>query len=116
MKGGISTLQTDSKWTFLHSLTPEWPPTFYGDLNDVVCGTQPVCGRAAVLPSVCFHHIGNLEGFLVGLNRYPTARQLSTILLPGDIRSGPAVARNTNTSIDFRAISAVFPLVANAEC
>lgn len=38
--------------------------TFDGDLNDVVCGAQPVGGRAAVVSSVRFHHIGNLECFL----------------------------------------------------
>lgn len=95
-------------WTFLHSLTPYWLRTFHGDFNDVVCNTQPVCGRAAVLSSVTFHHIGNLECFLEGLKGYPTARQLSSIFLPGDIWSRPVIDRNTNTSIDFGAISAVF--------
>lgn len=63
--------------------------TFDIDLDDMLCSAQLVCGRAAVVPSVVFIHVRNLERFLEVLKGRPAARQLSSILLPGDIGSGP---------------------------
>lgn len=91
MKGVISTLLLFSISTSVLNLHHHGLRTFDDDFNDVVCGTQPVCGCAAVVSSVRFHHVGNLECFLEGLKGYPTARQLSSILLPGDIWSRPAI-------------------------
>ena len=63
--------------------------TFDNDLDDVVRSAQLVYGRAAVVPGVGFTHVRNLERFLEVLKGRPAARQLSSILLPGDIWSGP---------------------------
>lgn len=74
--------------------------TFDSDLDDVVCSAQAVCGCTAVVPSISFIHIRNLEGFLEVVNGRPAARQLSSILLPGDLWSG-SVAEAVTTRCFF---------------
>lgn len=90
------TVPEDERWNVqgsagAHGRAPLWLPTFDADFNDVVDGAQPVCGCAAVVSSVGFHHIGYLECFLEGLEGYSPAGQLSSIFLPGDIWSRPEI-------------------------
>lgn len=77
-------------WVKLH--------TFNSDLDDVVYSAQVVCGCTAVVPSISFIHIRNLEYSLEVLKGHPAARQLSSIFLPGDLWSGPITeAAKSNT-------------------
>lgn len=78
--------------------------TFNRDLDDVLCSAQLVCGCTAVVPSVSFIHVRNLKRFLEVIKGHPAARQLSSILLPGDLWSGPVTELNTTGC--FSAISA----------
>lgn len=70
-------------WTYLR--------TFDSDFDDVVCAAQVVCCRTAVVSSITFNHIRNPESFLEVLKRHSAAGQLSSILLPGNIWSGPVI-------------------------
>ncbi len=63
--------------------------TFDSDLDDMACNAQPVCGWTAVLPTISFIHIRNSQCSLKVLKGHPAVRQLSSILLPGDLWSGP---------------------------
>ncbi len=76
-------------------------PTFDSNLDDVLCSAQVVCGCTAVVPSVSFIHIRNLECFLEVLKGHPAARQLSSILLPGDLWSGPVTEEITPGCLFF---------------
>lgn len=76
-------MKQENNWVKLH--------TFDSDLDDVLCSAQAVCGCTAVVPSISFIHIRNLECFLEVLKGHPVARQLSSILLPGDLWSGPVI-------------------------
>lgn len=63
--------------------------TFDSDLDDVVCNAQVVCGRTAVVACISFIHIRNLQCFLEVMEGHPAAWQFTSILSPGDLRSGP---------------------------
>lgn len=91
-----------------HRRAPLWLPTFDGDFNDVVYGAQPVCGHAAVVSSVGFHHIRYLECFLEGLEGYSPAGQLSSVLLPGDIWSRPEIQTQLLILVPFQPLSSCF--------
>lgn len=106
-------VREDERWNVqgcavARSRAPLWLPTFDGDFNDVVCGAQPVCGRAAVVSSVGFHHIGYLECFLEGLEGYSPAGQLSSVLLPGDIWSRPEIQTQLLIFVPFQPLSSCF--------
>lgn len=65
--------------------------TFDSDLDDVVGSAHVVRGRAEVVASISFTHIRNLQHFVVVMERHPAAWELTYILLPGDVWSGPFI-------------------------
>lgn len=106
-------VREDERWNVQGSAVapsraPLWLLTFDGDFNDVVYGGQPVCGHAAVVSSVGFHHIGYLECFLEGLEGYSPAGQLSSVLLPGDIWSRPETQTQLLIFVPFHPLSSCF--------
>lgn len=73
-------MQQENTTVYLH--------TFDSDLDDVVCNAQVVFGRTAIVASISFIHIRNLQHFLEVMKGHPAARQFTSILLPGDLWSG----------------------------
>lgn len=72
--------------------------TFDSDLDDVVYSALVVCGRAVVVASISFIHIRNLQHFVEVMERHPADWQLTSILLPGDVWSGPFMEGIKNES------------------
>lgn len=97
IQGDCATVKQENNWVKLR--------TFDSDLDDVLYSAQAVCGCTAVVPSIGFIHIRNLECFLEVLKGHPVARQLSSILLPGDLWSGPVIDEITQLYVSLTNIA-----------